>query len=160
MTDKRELILSRLFEVLKAIPGTVSVTRNEGELPDKRRPAIVLLDGDEMPDERAFDRGRPAYGPNLVIMTPQIFLLLNEIKEKRKRDDLPNEGTELNSFRVLAIKAILTDQVLANLVGSNGSIRYMGCISEYATGRGLLPEMQISVVFIYVLDPLTLTDGE
>jgi hypothetical protein len=148
MTDKREQILARLFTVLQAIPGIEQHVRNRGELPDEKRPAITMLDADEIADERPFAQGRITAFANRMIMTPEIYVALKD----QKPDNL-TAGQLLNGFRVAIIKAVMTDAELKDLVGSNGEIRYEGCVTDLARGRTMAGEILIRFAFVYVLNP-------
>jgi hypothetical protein len=144
--DKREAILAQLILICQSIEGIVKVTRNQGNISEEQRPAIVILDGDEEADENDTGRGRPAAAPNLVTMTPQVSVLLGSLTE--------NVGTELNGFRAKVIKAILGDNDLAAIVGSNGGggeSRYRGCATSTSSGRQMEGEMGMFFSFRYNL---------
>lgn len=148
MTDKREMILARLFAVLKDIPGVVTCVRNRGELPDDKRPAITLLDSDETAQDKAFNRGRIAASPNFISLQPEIYVTLDSRKPDNKLI-----GQDLNVLRARILKAVLTDGTLVSLCGTNGEIRYLGCITDLARGRAMDGETGLTFAFIYVLNP-------
>ena len=148
MVDKRELILLRLFEVLKSIPTLNQWVRNRGELPDEKRPAIIMLDGDEHASETAFNRGRIGASPNMISLVPEVYISL----EARKPDNV-NTGEDLSAIRVAILKAVLTDSVLLSLVGGNGEIRYNGCVTDLARGRNIDGEMGLMFAFVYHFKP-------
>ena len=139
--SRREDILARLVEVCGEIDGVVLVARNRDELSDRQRPAIVILDADEVAVEG--DRKRP--GPQIISMTPEIYILLS--------GDPEDIGTDLNTLLVAVQKAILTDTELNELTGPNGSIRYDGCATGLARGRSMEGEMGVSLSFNYPFDP-------
>jgi hypothetical protein len=64
MPWKREQILTRLFDVLQTVPGVQEAMRNRVASSDKR-PAVQLLDSDEVADKAYEGRGRPSNSPNL-----------------------------------------------------------------------------------------------
>lgn len=147
--DKRELILARLFMVLGAIPGVEQCVRNRAELPDEKRPAILMLDGNE--ESRDTLPGVPPISPMLVSLEPEIYLSM-----KSAKPDNVGIGQALNAFRVLILKAITTDAVLLSLIGTNGKIQYNGCITDLARGRAMDGEMALTIAFVYILKPTEL----
>jgi hypothetical protein len=141
VSGEREAILSRLETVLAAVPGIARFQRNSIDIPEGKVPCIVLLDGDEFADDRAFGRNRPPSAPNLVTMTPEVYVVLQ---------DNPDEvGTELNTLRDAIISAIRTDATLLGLV-HNRDIQYEGCQTALAAGRSMAGEMGLSFQLIYV----------
>lgn len=144
MADKRELILVRLLEIAQGVPGVVTAARNVDALDEDARPAIIILDADETADD-SDPRGRQAYAPRRVGMTPEIYLMLGEAPE--------NVGTAINAMRAAFIKAVLTDTPLREICGTNGDIRYEACATSLARGRMLEAECGVSFSFIYVLNP-------
>ena len=144
MADKRELLLSRLLTIAQGISGVASAVRNKDEISDKARPAIVILDADEVADD-ADPSNRPVRSPRRVAMTPEIYLLLGAKPE--------HVGPEINALRAKFIKAVLTDGELLAIVGSNGDSRYEGCATSLARGRNMEGEMGISFSLTYTLRP-------
>ena len=144
MTDRRELILTRLLEIAKGIDGIAAAFRNRDEISEKQRPAIVILDADEAADD-ADPAARPSRSPRRVAMTPEIYILLGS-----RPEDL---GSVINRLRARLVSAVLTDAPLVSIVGSNGDIRYEGCATALARGRSMEGEMGISFSFTYVLRP-------
>lgn len=147
MTDRREAILARLKVVLETISG-LQVFRNRGELTEDKRPGIMLFDGDELADERAFDRGRLAKAPNRVKLTPQVYLLL----QQRKPDNF-EVGSDISNWRILILKAVLLDTSLQTIVGSVGEIHYDGCVTDLGRGRAMDGELGLQFTFTYPLIP-------
>jgi len=45
--DRRELILARLLAIASGIPGIRNAYRNQDEINESQRPAILILDADE-----------------------------------------------------------------------------------------------------------------
>ena len=150
MPDLREQILARLVEVAATVPGVSHALRNRGGISETARPAILVLDADEAVEDEEIRPGRPAPAPQLVVMTPEIFVLVS--------DRAADIGAELNTFRRRIVRRILTDATLAGLVGPNGAIRYAGCGTALAVGRSMEGEMALSFAFRYVLKPADLED--
>ena len=149
MPDLREQILARLLEVAATVPDVSNVYRNRGGISETARPAAVVLDADEAVEDEDFG-SRPARSPQRVVMTPEIFILVN--------DRAADIGMELNKLRRRMIRRVLTDATLIDLVGSNGGIRYAGCGTALAVGRSMEGEMALSFAFRYVLEPAELED--
>lgn len=144
MTDRREMILARLLEIAKGIDGIAAAFRNRDEISERQRPAIIILDADEAADD-ADPSQRPSRSPRRVAMTPEVYILLGA-----KPEDL---GTAINILRARLVKAVLTDERLRTIVGSNGEVRYEGCATALARGRSMEGEMGVSFSFTYVLRP-------
>ena len=144
MTDRREMILSRLLEIAVGVDGIVAAFRNKDEISEKQRPAIVILDADEAADD-ADPGSRPARSPRRVAMTPEIYILLGA-----KPEEL---GSVINALRARFVKSVLGDSQLGSIVGTNGDIRYEGCATALARGRSMEGEMGVSFSFTYVLRP-------
>ena len=144
MTDRREMILTRLLEIAVGVDGIVAAFRNKDEISEKQRPAIVILDADEAADDT--DPGsRPARSPRRVAMTSEIYILLGA-----KPEEL---GSVINALRARFVKSVLGDSQLGSIVGTNGDIRYEGCATALARGRSMEGEMGVSFSFTYVLRP-------
>jgi hypothetical protein len=144
MTDRRDMILSRLLEIAVGVDGIVAAFRNKDEISEKQRPAIVILDADEAADD-ADPGSRPARSPRRVAMTPEIYILLGA-----KPEEL---GSVINALRARFVKSVLRDSQLGSIVGTNGDIRYEGCATALARGRSMEGEMGVSFSFTYVLRP-------
>lgn len=148
MIDRREEILDQLFTVLTGIEGVVASHRNRAEFETNMRPCIVQLDGSEDVDlVQAKDRrGGIGLATSVVVLKPEIFVLLKDSKPKNL-----TVGQDLNMFRVRILKAIWDDATLKDLVTSNGSIEYGGCLTDLQTGGTVQGEMQMAVHFSYPL---------
>ena len=144
MTDRREMILSRLLEIARGIDGIAAAFRNKDEISEKQRPAIVILDADEAADD-ADPSQRPSRSPRRVAMTPEVYIMLGA-----RPEDI---GTAINSLRARLVKAVLGDSALLSILGSNGEARYEGCATALARGRTMEGEMGVSFSFTYVLRP-------
>jgi hypothetical protein len=147
MTDRREQILARLLAILETVEGVNGAVRNRGELPASKRPAVILLDGDEIarstPPQH---RGRLTLAPNLVDLSPEIYVVMDQ------REPI-NEGIgeDMNTLRIAILKAIMSDSELATLLGANGDIQYNGCETDMASGRSMEGQMHLRMTFTYVL---------
>jgi hypothetical protein len=149
MTDKREAILARLVAIAGTIQGVVTAARNQPDVDDEARPAIVILDADEAADDAdPASTMRGSAARRRVGMTPEIYILLGANPE--------NVGTAINAMRAKVIKAILTDATLNTILGTNGAIRYEGCATGLSRGRSLEGEMGVSFTFSYILNPADL----
>lgn len=142
MLDRREAILARLAVLAGTIPGIRSGVRNPLELSERNRPAIAILDADELVEVDQVT-GRANRGAAIVSMTPDVFILL--------QDAPADVGTSLNAFRRLWIKAVMTDSELASLTGNNGEIRYEGCVTGLSRGRQMEGEVSVQIAFRYPL---------
>lgn len=154
MADRREAILQRLLAVAEAIQDITFVARNRLDLSDRQRPAIVILDSDEVVDAGGPGQGRGPRAPSIVSMTPEILVLL---QDNYDRSDAVGIGAALNGIRARLIVAVLTDATLATLTGPNGTIRYEGCATGLSRGRNMEGEMGVSFSFLY---PLIISDLE
>jgi hypothetical protein len=143
--DKREAILARLAAVAAAVPGINTVARNQDEISEHKRPAIVIFDADETADERAEQQGHSGRAPNLVEMTPEVMILLGAVPER--------VGSALNETRAALIKAVLSDAQLIALTGPNGRVRYAGCTTHLGHGRSMEAAMGVHFSFAFVLRP-------
>lgn len=146
-TDKRELILERLKVLFAAVEGIKKVVRNSLDVPEKDRPAVVILDADEASEDEVADgRGRPAGAvlPVIVSMTPEIFIVTGH--------RAANIGTELNALRFKLLKAVLRDETLLSLV-KDGDIKFLGFATGLAAGRSMEGEAGISFSFRYLIQP-------
>lgn len=144
-TDKREAILSRIHEILKGVEGSTAALRNTLEVSEAKAPFLILLDGDENADQQAFGRGRPAKGPNVLYMTPEVYAMDAE----RAAADI---GPALSELRAKVVKAILTDEALAALA-HDGDVRYEGCVTGLSVGRSMLGEAGLNFTVAYILKP-------
>ena len=161
--DRRQEILDRLWDLFKDLtvdlaggpngasqikPG--SVVRNRNDLQADKVPGIILLDADEVKDPRAL---RPPPGvqqtrmpAQIMRMTPEIYVVLDVRGVKNE-----NVGKDLNTARLAILNAIMTDDQLQSIVGSNGDITYDGCVTDLARNRTMKGQLGISVTFTYPL---------
>lgn len=154
--DKRELILLRIEAVLKEQIGDNMVYRNRSDLESMQRPCAILLDGNESSTgtlTRKSGRG-PDIRVDLMELRPQIYLFL-----KRREERLAHErGPELSGWRVQLLNAIINDDEMIGLVGSNGGIFYRGHDTDMQTGEAVQGMLLLHFAFQYVLDPKDLLD--
>ena len=146
--NRRELILVQLARVLEDVPGIKKVYRNRIDIPEKPRPAAVILDADENAEPLIQDgRGRPGLVPPITAtMTPEIYI------QGAAASAEENVGTVLNTLRSLIIKAVLNDQTLIGLA-LDGDIQYLGFATGFASGRSMEGEAGLSFQFRYLIQP-------
>ena len=149
MTDLREEILARLVAIAAEVPGVATAGRNRIGLSESARPAMVVLDADEAAEEEE-RASRPAHAPQLVVMTPELFVLAGK--------PAAEIGAELNAFRRRIVRRVLTDAALIGLAGPNGFVRYAGCATALAAGRSMEGEMSLAFAIRYVLRPMEMED--
>lgn len=137
----REEILARIFAVIQALPGLAHVARNDVDIPESRLPAVVVIDGNETADEGAFNRGRPPHGPNLIAMTPMVYVEASA--------EAGAVGTVLNGIRESVLSALRSDATLLNLLHAK-DIRYEGCQVALESGKNTIGEMLIEFSLTYV----------
>lgn len=150
--DKRELILRRILAIGTGLVGIKSAWRNRGQLKEDKRPAFVVLDGNEINPHRVEGRGHAALSTTVMEVSPQLFILLVP------RDTPKNEGVgeELSQWRAKLIKALAADQQLIDLIGPNGQIIFRGMQTDMVTGSALYGELQFDFGIRYVLNPAEL----
>jgi len=145
---KRELILARIFELLQTLTEFESAVRNRGLLDNDARPAVVLLDGNEVTKTIAQGRGRQRMVPVLVTMSPQVII---ELKVKKPLNE--GIGTELNSLRGVVVRAIASDQALLALIGANGDMSYDGAETDLKYDEDMLGRISLNFSLTTILDP-------
>lgn len=141
--DRREEILSTLYDLMVTIEGVETAFRNKRIREDDALPSIQIMDADEEADDEADPRQRPSNSPRHVGMTPEIFITLGP--------DPDNVGPNLNVMRRRIIHAVLTDTTLRALVTNGGSIRYKGCTTALQLASTLKGQMGVSFTFNYLL---------
>lgn len=155
MPDKRELLLKRLFVILKTVPQIETYARNRGAMTNDARPAIILLDGDESVVTQGKPSGRSAtLTPSINRLRPEIYVLLKEGRPQNVKAGEVTPGEELNALRMDITQKIATDADLLTLMGPNGGMRYLGCATDLKSGSSLSGEMRLDFSFDYVFDPL------
>lgn len=143
--DKREAILGRLVAIAERLPGIKTAVRNQDEVSERARPAVVIFDGDETVDENGNERRRNGEAPSIIEMTPEALIHLGAVPE--------TIGPALNAVRAKLINAVLTDSQLLALTGPNGRVRYIGCSTHLGHGRSMEGSMSVQFAFAYVLRP-------
>lgn len=152
MTDRRELILLRLFAILQTIPSirpdVKTVARNRGELPDNLRPGLVLLDADETVRVAAPQqhRGNVQAASSTVDMTPEVWIALEQREAQNAK-----VGEDLDALRMIILQNVFSDPQLPGILGSNGDMRYAGATTDLAQGRSMSGEMHVRMTFTYPL---------
>lgn len=140
--SRREEILNKIYEVLKASLAGATVKRNFVDITSTMAPMVALLDGDEEAheDTMAFGHGRPPNAPTMMAMRPEIWLLVTATPD--------TVGFELNALRDTVLDALTNDSSLVSLV-HNKDIRYEGCVTALGAGRTLTGEMTLHTRFVY-----------
>lgn len=152
--DPRELILVRLFELMtESYINAETVVRNRALLSNDARPAIALLDGDETPRLTGDGLGRGRFGrvkliPQLMMMRPQVCFIAKSKKPKNE-----GLGTEVNLYRDLIVRVVAQDPQLLTILGSAGSVAYMGMETDLKAGSRLDGEAKLDFTFTYLYDP-------
>lgn len=152
----REDILEKLLEIYHDVPNVVSVVRNRGLMSNEKRPAIVLMDGDEQEGLRPPSNGRG--GGQVVykttkIMRPQTFLLFRTLAPTNVDEVGEDIGTKLNEYRVEIVRRVLDDTALRALLGSNGSLNYTGAETDLRSGAAMAGQIRIDFTIAFVFDP-------
>lgn len=146
--DRREQILSRMVEILAALPGIKKCYRNVLDIAETDRPGWVVNDGDEVAEEMELPtRGRAVSPPLIITMSPEAYLIT--------AGPAATVGTDLNTMRIQAIKAILGDDSLKALA-KDGAITYGGMTTELAVGRSMLGAARLQFEVVYVIHPANL----
>jgi hypothetical protein len=97
-------------------------------------PAALVLDGDE---EVVSDKPRVI----IVEMTPEIQIM----------EQSETIGSDLTTFRRELIRLVLDDATLLTLTGSNGSIRYTGCVTTIGWQQKQYGVLNMQFAFKYPL---------
>ena len=133
MTDRREDILTRLVAIVQDIGDFATVGRNIADLPDEALPALIVMDGDEEADDQARTKGRPAYAPNIVRMSPSIHAVVS--------GSAADLGPAMNALRAKIMREILFDSTLTTLC-HNGQMSYDACAAGmFSDGDKLISEL-------------------
>jgi hypothetical protein len=150
--DKRENILARVFTIMGTVPGIETTRRNMGMLTTDKRPAMVLLDGDEIPrlsvDTNRIKGRQALLAPQIISCRPEVYILLKEA-----RPNTEETGTQLNAFRIAFFEKLWADETLAGLLGSNGTLVYYGCETDLKSGSAMSGQMRLDFVMNYPFIP-------
>lgn len=153
--DRREEILTRLFEICEArklapFNDYVTVTRNEGQRRNDQRPACVLMDGNERADVTGRSSGRMGvFRTQLMRMEPRLYIMVKEDRPNNK-----DVGTELNFLRLRLLRAIASDMILKNLVTANGRIVLDAVETDLNNGMAMSGDAEIQISIVYPFNPL------
>jgi hypothetical protein len=155
MVDRREQILLRLLAILNGMvqstpPIVVTVVRNQDLRKDEDRPGLVLLDGDEFNSlsDNAKRGRRSGMAPQLMTMSPQVFILMNEQRPSRE-----TIGPDTNALRIKIVNAVSSDEQLAALYGANGSIYLNTVTTDMKSGGAVTGSMLLDFRITYPLIP-------
>jgi hypothetical protein len=158
--DRRARILARLTALLPTLKITLSsgvipaenFVHNRNELPAGKVPGIILLDADEVKDPRALQQQAPGRqlppGCQVMRMTPEIYVVL-DVRKGAKQNE--NVGEDVGLARAAIVSAVLLDQTLQDICGSNGEIMYDGLVSDLARNRTMQGQLGLSFTFVYPL---------
>jgi hypothetical protein len=159
IADRRALILARLGTILSGLTVTLTdgsviaagnIVHNRDELPAEKVPGIILLDADEIRDQRFPSlQGRSERpGPGMMKMTPEIYVVLDVRKPHNK-----NVGEDLLLARAAILNLVLHDKDLQSYTGSSGSITVDGCYTDLARNRQMKGQMGLPITFGYPFIP-------
>ena len=158
-TDLREQIIQHILGNLQGLPGIVNVFRDrkvgqplDTETNTPMLPAAIFLDGRERSTQPStWGHGlRPGRVPAVpMIFEPQIYIIL------MPRQDIENTGVaaEMASWRMLVLNAMLNDQALMILLGSEGDIHLSGIMTDMGSGYRLQGELRFDFEIKYMLNP-------
>jgi len=146
--SKREDILARLLAILNTIEVFKLVARNLDEFPERVRPAVILLDGDE---EAVAELARPwvkgkAY--SVIQMNPLIVVSMGG----RPQD----VGTDINELMARIVTAVMSDVELATIVVVNAQCGVYYIATDYRLNHSLAMDcdMQMRFAIRYTLLPV------
>src|ERR1044072_525561 len=114
MSDRREEILVRLYELLQAEAAEqtgINVYRDRAELDETELPAYVLLDGIETAQTVATGQIRGRRAPALMLLQPQVFY----IPKPTENQNNTGVGEALSANRSRLISRIMLDAELEDL---------------------------------------------
>lgn len=140
MADARESILARLVVVCGAVEGVQAAVRNRLDVPGLARPAIILQDG----IEQMLDQPDGARHSELsrIELSPGITVVM-------RGSGSADAGTLLSLYRSRVVAAVLNDSELRTLVGTNGRIRYEGCLVAPPDAEAKEYRIDVTIVFTY-----------
>ena len=141
MADQREAILSRLAALCAAVPGVAAVVRNSLDVAGLARPAVVIHDGvealrDQPPQIRHSEIQRMELSPAITVYV--------------RAGGSADAGVLLSRYRTAIVAAVLTDAPLDAAIGTNGVIRYEGCLVAPPDAEAKEHRVDITLTFQYV----------
>jgi hypothetical protein len=149
--DRREMLLARLVGIAQSIPGIKSVYRNQAQISERQRPAIVVIDGHEEGALGSFALGRPLASPGIMRLLPEIYIMVGT--------SAAAIGSDINAFRLALLPAVLTDPELQDLIGTTGGIEYQGCVTDLGRGETTEGFMQLHFALHYALKLSEISEG-
>ncbi len=144
MTDKREDIIARLFDVVAAIDGFQTAERNRIDFDDTQVPAVSVLEGDEESAPYRSGRNNPASTrPYIVSASPQVFIRVggNDV------------GPTLNELRAAVIDAVHADSQLCALSLNGDGVFYAGMNSQLHAARSMIGAVALVFEIRYLFVP-------
>lgn len=146
MSDIRENILSRLFDIARGVDS--GAMRMEVDF--NNLPCLALVDGEEEFLGRVAEHEVQA--PGTMLMTPHFALVI---------ETSAAAGPQLSSTRSKLIKAVCNDATIRNLTGikhGRNSIgaQYMGNDTNLQLGEGLIAAMILHFAIPYSFTPADL----
>lgn len=140
MADTREAILSRLVTVCGAVEGVQAAGRNRLDVAGLARPAVIVQDAiEQMRDmpmgARYSETARMELSPGVTVVV---------------RGGPADIGGLLSLYRSRVVAAVLRDAELKALTGTNGGIRYEGCLVAPPDAEGKEYRLDITLVFTYL----------
>lgn len=144
--DKREEILAQLEVILNGVAGgtDIRVYRDRAEFQYEELPAYILLDGTESLTIKSNDRR----APQIMLLLPQIFYV--PIPTENPLNE--NMGPQLSAMRITMVKAIMQDETLHGVLGSNGYVEYRGMETDMQTGAEVKGQFRMDFAFAYVFN--------
>lgn len=146
MAYRREPILARALELARAVPGIQAAERNTLDVAKLKRPAIVIKDGSELPIRMPRNERRSSV--LLMQGSPTVTIYVGAGNS--------DVGPLSNLYLTRYLTAVLEDETLLALTGTNGEIRYEGASLEEPEPEGREARMEISLVFVYPFNAATL----
>jgi len=141
MIDRREQLLARMVAICASLNPTTS-GRNILAVDDIKRPALIVLDGDEQASG-SDPITRPNNAPRRLMLESIVHVLV---------DDVPGEvGTTLNIWRRQLISAIESDATLRSLTQADGTVRYVGLDVGMMPARNAAGAMYLKFQLTYWL---------
>lgn len=140
MVDQRENILSRLVTVCLTVEGVAAAVRNRLDVSKLQRPAVAIFDG----AEQLLDAP-----PGAVRSEIQRMQLSPLIAVHVRGTDTADGGGLLSLYRSRLLVAILTDSMLSDFVGKNGTMRYEGATVAAPTAEGNEYRIDLVITFTY-----------